>query len=137
MKLHSLRYRIAATIFVLEAVMITVVLWLTLSSSFDETSKQIDTTDQVILKNLAELGRIALLTDEYDDLQPFLEIAASDPHTLDVLLTNSGSTIYASNDSSRLGKKLPELIDTQNEYWRSKEITNASGVIGTILGTLF
>lgn len=132
MKLYSLRYRIAATIFVLEAIMMTVVLWLTLSSSFDETRKQIDTTDQVILKNLSELGRIALLTDEYSEFQPFLEIAISDPHTVDVFLTNNENTIYASNELMRLGEKLPELFDTENEYWRSIEISNASDVLGKL-----
>lgn len=132
MKLYSLRYRIAATIFVLEAIMMIIVLWLTLSSSFDETRKQIETTDQVILQNLSELGRIALLTDEYNDFQPFLEIALSDPHTVGVYLTNSDNTIYASHEMTDLGKKLPELTDTEDEYWRNIEISNAAGILGKL-----
>lgn len=132
MKLYSLRYRIAVTIFVLEAIMMTTVLWLTLSSSFDETRELIDTTDQVILKNLSELGRIALLTDEYSDFQPFLEIAMSDPHTVGVVLTNNENIIYASNQLMRLGEKLPEQFDTENEYWRHVEISNASDVLGKL-----
>lgn len=132
MKFYSLRYRIATTIFVLEAIMMAIVLWLTLSSSFEETRKQIDTTDQVILQNLSELGRIALLTDEYNDFQPFLEIALTDPHTVGVYLTNNENTIYASHELTSLGKKLPALSDTEDEYWRSTEISNASGVVGKL-----
>lgn len=132
MKLNSLRYRIAATIFILEAIMMAAVLWLSLSSSFDATKTQIDTSDLVTLKNISELGRIALLTDEYNDLQPFLETAVIDPHVLRVLLTNDENIIYASSDSRDLGRKSPVLTDTKNEYWRSLEISNASGVLGNL-----
>ena len=132
MKLHSLRYRIAATIFVLEAIMMTAVLWISLSSSFDETKNQIDSTDQVILKSLSELGRIALLTDEYNDFQPFIDITVSDPHTQRVYLTNSENIIYASSESKLLGETLPTLVDSKNKYWRSIEISNASGSLGSL-----
>jgi len=132
MKRHSLRYRIAATIFVLEAIMMAAVLWLSLSSSFEATKAQFNTSDQVTLKNLSELGRIALLTDEYNDLQPFLETAVTDPHILNVLLTNNENIIYASSDSQGFGNELSELSDTDSEYWRNIEISNASGVLGNL-----
>lgn len=132
MKLHSLRYRIAATIFVLEAIMMTVVLWVLLSSSFETTREQYNTSEMVALQNLSELGHIALLTDEYNDLQPFLETAVLDPHVLHVLLTNEANIIYASSDAQNIGEKLPALSETGHEYWRSIEITNATGTLGTL-----
>ncbi len=132
MKLSSLRYRIAATIFVLEAVMMVTVLWATLSSSLESTKKQVAITDQVTLKTLAELGRIALLTDEYNDLQPFLENAVEDPHVQRVLLLNKDNIIYASNDVQDFGKPAPAFNNTGQTYWRGQEISNAAGKLGSI-----
>ena len=132
MKLSSLRYRIAATIFVLEAVMMVAVLWATLSSSLESTKKQVAITDQVTLKTLAELGRIALLTDEYNDLQPFLENAVADPHVQRVLLLNEDNIIYASSDVQDFGKPAPAFDNTEQTYWRGLDISNAAGKLGSI-----
>ncbi len=132
MKISSLRYRIAATIFVLEAVMMVAVLWTTLSSSLESTKKQVAVTDQVTLKTLAELGRIALLTDEYNDLQPFLENAVEDPRVQRVLLLNKDNIIYASNDVQDFGKPAPAFENTEQTYWRGLDISNAAGKLGSI-----
>ncbi len=132
MKLTSLRYRIAATIFVLEAVMMIAVLWTTLSSSLESTKKQVAITDQVTLKTLAELGRIALLTDEYNDLQPFLENAVADPHVQRVLLLNKDNIIYASSNVQDFGKAAPAFDNTEQTYWRGLDISNAAGKLGSI-----
>jgi PAS domain S-box-containing protein len=132
MKLSSLRYRIAATIFVLEAVMMVSVLWITLSSSLESTKKQVAATEAVTLKNLAELGRIAFLNDEYNDLQPFMENVVADPHVLKAILVNEDNIIYASSDTRDFGQPAPAFSGTDQTYWRGLEISNATGKLGSI-----
>ena len=130
--MSSLRYRIAATIFALEAVMIVVVLWTTLSSSLESIKQQVAAADEVTVKMLAELGRIALLTDEYNDLQPFLENAVLDPHVLRVLLVDNNNVIHASSDARGFGTVASDFSDTAQTYWQGMDITNASGKLGRL-----
>ena len=69
MKWHvSLKYRIAVTIFILEAIMLGFVLHLTLSASLEESHAQLVATDQVILHLLSDMSRVALLTEDIETL---------------------------------------------------------------------
>jgi hypothetical protein len=65
----SFKYRIAVTIFALEAILIAVVLWGTLRYAMDHVRQQAARTDWVTIRLLNDLGRTALLTDEYAELQ--------------------------------------------------------------------
>ncbi len=132
MKVKSLRYRIAATIFILQAMVILTILLLTLNSSLDANKKQIAATEEVTLKILSELGRTAFLTNEYNDLQPYLEIVVRDPHVLEALLLNPYHVVYASHDAADIGFSIELFENTENTYWRTKEINNATGNLGSL-----
>ncbi len=132
MKVKSLRYSIATTIIGLQAVLMVAVLWPTLHSSFDASKKQISSTEKITLKTLAELGRIAFLTDEYNDLQPFLEIAVLDPHVQKALLLNPDNVVYASHDARDIGTTMQQFENTGKTYWRSQQISNAAGNLGSL-----
>ena len=63
---RSLKYRIAITIFLLEAVMLSAVLWQTLSHAVDNSRRQVAITERNAVQLAGEISRIALFTDEYD-----------------------------------------------------------------------
>src|SRR5688572_13098389 len=85
----SLKYRIAATIFALEVLVIGTVLWITLGHSTRTVREQIARTEGVTLQLLADLSRAALLTDEFTDLQTFIEGATRDPRVITIVVSSA------------------------------------------------
>lgn len=129
---YSLKYRIAVIIFLLEALMMATVLGVTLSYSMEESRKQRVETEQVMLNLLADLGRIALLTAEYDELQPYVEKVVNDPTVSAVVLADSQDKIVVSNRYSYFGRQIPKFINDETRHWASVEIRNSTGKIGTL-----
>lgn len=128
----SLRYRIALIIFLLEAVMMTIVLQQTLGQSFESSSKQISNNENAILELVRGISKAALITEEYAELQPYIEHLQSSTEATRLMLTDSNKIIVASNSSLDIGNPLPELTKRQNFSWRSVEIKNASGLMGIL-----
>ena len=127
---HSLKYRIAVIIFVLEAIMMTAVLGVTLDHSRDETGKQLKSNQQVVFNLLRDLSRIALLTSEYDELQPYVEQVVTDPGIESVLLADSRYRVVVSSDHESIGKSLHPSPDQDMSYWIQQDITNENGRLG-------
>ena len=69
----SLKYRIAVVIFLLEAVMMSIVFYTTVSRSQEINQNQLEINERVILDLLGDLSRLALFTFEYDNLQAYIE----------------------------------------------------------------
>ena len=65
--------RIAITIFVLEAILVGGVLFVSLRHSLTTTKVELGDVDHDTTALLQDLGRIALLTDEFGNLQSFIE----------------------------------------------------------------
>lgn len=128
----SLKYRIALIIFVLEAVMMAAVLGVTLNYSRNETVKQLLATEQVMLQLLGDLSRVALLTSEYDELQPYIEEVVRDPHVKTVLLADRRGRVVVSNEVGSIGKELPSFGDTESLHWLIRPVVNIGGNIGTL-----
>lgn len=128
----SLKYRIALTLFVLEAVMIAIVLWQTLSLSFERQKEQLAANESGTLELLAEMSRGALLTVEYADLQPALERLVENPRIVHVCLADDRDRIVASSDPADVGAMMPVFEDSAERYWRVERITNVAGLLGTI-----
>lgn len=112
--------------------MMVAVLWPTLNNSFHANKQQIADTEVITLKTLAELGRIAFLTNEYNDLQPFLEIAIQDPHVLAAILVNPDNVVHASHSVMDIGKHMQPLENSGQNHWRGKAINNAAGELGSL-----
>jgi len=129
---RSLKYRIAITIFLLEAVILSVVLWQTLSHAVESSRSQVAMTERNAVQLAGEISRIALFTDEYDNVQAYLEKLAQRPSVLQVFLTDSRNIIVASNDFKRIGERLPELKSGGSSYWRTYVIENMSGKLGVL-----
>lgn len=129
----SLKYRIAVVIFLLEAIMMTVVFSTTVSRSQEINQKQVEKNDHVIVDLIVDLSRFALFTYEFDDLQTYIEKISEDPHVVTVLIIDRNGKITVSNNINEVGTQRPQLTNlTDDEYWIEKEISNSSGVLGKV-----
>ena len=121
----SLKYRIAASIFLLEAVMMVVVLGLTLDRIDTNTRKQVGETERVISELLAGITKTALFSVEFGELQHYVEQVGHDPNIRRVLVSNKNGRIVASNRFSDVGQSIPQkLNDSDGHYWRVMPIPN-------------
>jgi diguanylate cyclase (GGDEF)-like protein/PAS domain S-box-containing protein len=128
----SLRYRIAATIFALEIVLTGAMLWMTLSHSMSTIREQVEGTDAVTLQLVGDLSRSALLTDEFADLQTFIEATRRDPRIEGVLLADVMGRVVAATDLDLIGTPFPELTAGDHHYWRKTEIRGRASQLGTL-----
>ncbi|MEJ2107439.1 MAG: response regulator [Acidiferrobacteraceae bacterium] len=130
---HSLKFRIAVIIFLLEAIMMVTVLSVTLRYSLSESRKQLGLSETVMMKLLGELSRSGLLTEEYDDLQPYIEQVVQDPHIDAVFLANDRGRVVVSSQHSYIGKALPPITNSPSLIWISHDLRNANGKVGTLV----
>ena len=132
----SLKYRIAAIIFALEAIMMAVVLSLTLNSYFNANT-ELSTKNELVLMNiLSDLGRVALFNAEYDEFQPYVEEIVANPIVEKVLLLDHDNRVVVSSDVTDVGRISPPINNLHNpsksHYWRVNKIANSSGVLGKL-----
>lgn len=135
----SLKYRIAAIIFILEAVMVGIILWQTLDHSQMTIRDQLASHDRAVLEIMGGISRIALLTEEYADFQPYLENLLKDTRIKQVLLLDSRDLVVAGSNPDIVGKPPPQIFSSSppsaiadHTFWRSHFITNGAGRLGTI-----
>ena len=129
---QSLKYRIAAIIFTLEAVMMAFVLGATLTEYREANRLQAKGNEMVMLNLLSELSRIALFTAEYDDLQPYIELVVKDPRVDRVVLLDHQERVVVSSEVSDIGEVAPAFTEAQDQYWLTQKIQNSSGPLGTL-----
>jgi PAS domain S-box-containing protein len=128
----SLKYRIALVIFVLEALMMTVVLWQTLSSSLEATRQLHADNEKVMLQLLADLSSTALLIEELADVQLYFQQVLQQPTVIRVVLADVNDRVVASSNVSDVGGPLPKLIDSSDRYWRSQPVITSAGNLGLL-----
>ncbi len=129
---NSLKYRIAVIIFVLEAVMMILVLGITLNHTRESNLQQLNVSENVVTNLLGMLSRVALFTEEYADLQPYVKEMVTDPHVVQVVIADQDNRIVVSSKSDTVGRFMPELINDDDRFWRTQEISNASGLLGKV-----
>ena len=127
----SLKYRIAAVIFVLEAVMMIMVLSLTFSSANNFVQEQVKETEATIIGLISNLSRAAFIINEYDDLQPYVEQAIQAPHIEKIMIMDHDNIILISGDSQDIGNIYDEKNVSTNG-WKEQRISNATGYLGKI-----
>lgn len=128
----SLKYRIAVVIFLLEAIMMSVVFSTTISRSQEINQKQVNANDNVIIDLIVDLSRFALFTYEFDDLQAQVDKITEHPHVVKVLITDPDLKIAVSSNINEVGSKRHPLKDLPEEYWLVKDIENTSGHLGQV-----
>ncbi len=127
--LSSLRYRIALTIFTLEAIMVASVLLITLSYTNRQSGEHIRKMDEVTMKLLVFQARSALFSTDYDELQQYIVYLSEDPHINRVLITDSNGRVVISSDFNLVGRPAPRLTAKPPLYWRSQPVANLGKVM--------
>jgi diguanylate cyclase (GGDEF)-like protein/PAS domain S-box-containing protein len=128
----SLKYRIALIIFILEALMMSVVLWKTLGQSYDESAELIANNEEAILQLVSGISRASLITEEYAELQPYIKHLITTTEATRLYLADSDRTIVASSITTDLGQSIFDLDDREHHQWEIREINNASGILGIL-----
>lgn len=127
-RLSSLRYRIALTIFVLEAIMVVSVLMITLGYSRNQATEHIRKMDDVTLKLLVFQARSALFSTDYDELQQYTARLSEDPHINRVMISDGSGRIVISSDFNLVGRPVPKLAVRTAHYWRVHPVGNLGKV---------
>jgi signal transduction histidine kinase len=136
----SLKYRIAIIIFVLEAIMMTAVLWATLNHSEDAIREQFASNERAILEVMGGISHIALLTGEYSGLQPYLENLLQDSRIEQVMLVDQRGIIVAGTRPESIGR-FPATFSTAvtldpetqaRKIWISKNIKDEDRLLGVL-----
>ncbi len=126
------RYRIAAVILLLEAVMMGAVLWVTLNHAVDSATRQIETAERGMLDIISNIARVSLLNEDYDYIQGHIESLPNNPSILKAILADERGTIVASSTLTDLGTTLPVLSNSPGKHWHIMSIQNAAGQLGTL-----
>lgn len=128
----SLKFRIAVVIFVLEAIMMSAVLWETLGLAVESSERQIRATEQAALDIVSNIGRVALLNEDFDRIQGYIEVLPNNPNIDKAQLSDERDIIVASSSFADLGEKISLLAISKKDHWRTLEITNLSGRLGLL-----
>lgn len=128
----SLKYRIALVIFVLEAAMMTVVLWQTLSMSRQAAAEFHSATENVLLGLMQEIAIGALLTEEYGDLQLYVAKVATQPNVERLFVSDARGRVVAAAPAAQIGKPPPQMTDSEHRFWRTAPVGSAAGNLGAL-----
>ena len=128
----SLRARIAITISVLEMILIAAVLYITLTHSMEGVKEQIGSSQQVTMDLLGDLSKAALITEEFDELQTFIDGTERDPNIRTVMIGDVEGRVIAATDRASLGEVMPTLEDQGHRYWRRIDIRGAHTHLGNL-----
>lgn len=112
--------------------MVGMVLWQTTKLSIQAARGQQAVHEEITLKPLAEMGRIALLTDEYADLQAYFSKVADNKDVMHILLLDAHNRVMASTQASEIGSLAPTLTHHEKRYWRTRSVGNVSAQTGVI-----
>lgn len=129
----SLKYRIALVILILEAVMMTAVLWQTLAQSRRSAEEFHRATENVLLELMHEIATGALLTEEYSDLQLYVAKVAQQPSVARILVADTNGQVVAASNPAEIGRSPPERIESGNRFWRAMTIGSAAGTLGELI----
>ena len=132
LRFSSLRYRIAATIFVLEAVMMVLVLSQTLTLSVQASRNQQLAHEEATLNAASEISRNALLWEEYSELLPYIQSVPYVGGVTHAFVADQRDIVVASTDVALLGRSIPPLESSNTEFWRTRNIANQNEKLGTL-----
>ncbi|MFV2055160.1 MAG: EAL domain-containing protein [Thiohalomonadales bacterium] len=108
------------------------ILSITVNRAQEINKQQFEIKENLILNLLSDLSRFALFSQEYQELQPYIENISKDPHVLKVLILNRNNLIMTSSNVSDVGQPAPQLLDMAETYWRNHEVKNAAGILGNV-----
>lgn len=128
----SLKFRIAATIFVLEGLMMGLTLWQVLGAQKATVERQVSTQEQVTMDLLKGQARLALVTEEFTELQPVFESLQRDQRIVRAVLSDNRGRIVAAGKPQDLGRQLADLKPGEESYWRQQTIGAGVNPLGLL-----
>ena len=128
----SLKYRIAATIFALEAMMVGAVLWQTTSLSIKAAEDQQAVHEQVTLNPLADMSRIALMTDEYAEVQAYFQKVSDNKDVIRIMLGDLKNRVVASTEAKDIGRSMPRFEQKEQRFWRVRDVGSERTKMGVL-----
>ena len=131
--MYSLKYRIAATFFFLEVIILSFVIWQTLAASIKSNYTQINNIQENTLKLVEQSARLALFTEDFAIIQLRMETIIEDPNILRAIVVDHRNVIIASDNLADLGHEPPVMTDTEDTYWREKAIGREDNRLGRLL----
>ncbi len=135
----SLKFRITVTMFLLQAAILGAVLTQALSNYLDGSREQLQQQEVTVLDLVEGFARTALLTSQYDDIQPQLEQFTRNNLIELVVLADEWGIIVAASEPGWVTKSLVEIKDYANYpqlLWKERVLENAAGPLG-MLGIAF
>jgi len=127
-----IKYRIALTVFLLEAVMMSFVLYQTSSYATNQARQVMANMDDAIALLLVEPAQTALLTSEYDDFDTTIMKAVQNPHIDSIELLDKSGLIVVSTDVAKEGTQSVQPQSRPNLYQLERTITGISGKQGLL-----
>ncbi|MFV2058532.1 MAG: ATP-binding protein, partial [Thiohalomonadales bacterium] len=124
----SLRYRIAIMLVMLSTILVSYILWETLSFNADQTRNQLNEIDKVTVDLLADLARISLFSRDYDSIQSHVMRVSNDLRVQKIYVARFNDIIIASTDLAMIGEPLPLLSNDGEEYWNHREFEDQGSV---------
>jgi len=121
--------------FLLQAAILGAVLTQALSNYLDGSREQLQQQEVAALDLIEGFARTALLTSQYDDIQPQLEQLTRNAFIELVVLADEWGIIIASSEPGWVTKSLEEMKDYANyppRLWKERVLGNASGPLGTL-----
>lgn len=127
----SFRYKIALSIFALEAVVMLGVLWQSLGYLENRLSEQIDLSNKMFIAQLRDYAvKEAILTEDFADIQYQLENVDPSSGIDEIIVIDNQGKILASSSNLNLGKAFDSLQNAN--AWQIDEVEGASGVLGLL-----
>ena len=121
--LSSLKYRIAISVFIMEAIMLTVVLWNTFNFVETQAKEDLDNRHRIVIELIQQISSNSIFSEEYDDLQQYIEQIAQDPEIFNIAILNRSGVIIAHSQFDKVGAKMPEKLPSLHHYWVTKRIS--------------
>ncbi len=132
----SLRWRFVLVIFTLQLVLCAALLFFTLRQHLTSQVEMWQRTDRHVVTLLADLSRMALLTDDYTELQAFISETATSRKFADLVLADLGDRIVAAKDPARLGSRIEARRESPHPGQWVVEVTAGEHRLGTLAVTL-
>jgi diguanylate cyclase (GGDEF)-like protein/PAS domain S-box-containing protein len=127
-----LKYRIAATVFSCQTLLIAVLLWVTVTDAQRSLGEQNRVGEEVILKLIGDLSRSSLLTEDYAELQSFIAAAVRHPRIENAILADVHGHVVVSTIPGLVGRPPPRLVDHDEHYWQIRDVRGFSTRLGTL-----
>jgi PAS domain S-box-containing protein len=127
----SFRYKIALSIFLLEALVMLGVLWQSLAFLEKRLTEQVDLSNKMFIAQLREYAvKEAVLTEDYANLQYQLENIDSSSGIDNIIVLDNDDNVLAAGKVEHLGQSLDKIVSVGN--WRVDRIEGASGQLGRL-----